>query len=237
MNKRAESCLNYSDLEFVSDFDIRNCKGIGNLFMNTCTRLYLIRHGQVVNYSTGVLNGHNDVVLSDLGVKQMEAAAARLKDEDITAVYCSDLTRSTRGGELVAREHGLVPIRSSSLREINFGVWAGLTYAGIQQHYPGALEERTRRFIDYRVPEGESIGEMNGRVVPTVKGILGTHQGRHIALVAHGGVNRLILADAMNLDLHNFYSIEQDYGCINIIDYYQDLAVVKLINGRPSIDF
>jgi alpha-ribazole phosphatase len=229
--------LNYSDLEFVSDFDIRNCKGIWDLFMNTCTRLYLVRHGQVVNFSTGVLNGHNDVALSDLGIRQMEAAAARLKDEDLAAVYSSDLKRSKRGGEIIAREHGLAPIISSSLREINFGVWAGLTYAEIQEQYPDALEERIRRFIDYRVSGGESIRDLTGRVVPTVREILAAHQGNHVALVAHGGVNRLILADAMNLDLHNFYSIEQDYGCLNIIDYYQDRAVVKLINGRPSIDF
>jgi alpha-ribazole phosphatase len=205
--------------------------------MDSITRLYLIRHGQVANFSTGVLNGHNDVDLSDLGIREMEAVAARLKDEDLAAVYCSDLTRSTRGGELVAREHGLVSIRSSSLREINFGLWAGLTYAEIQEQYPGTLEERTRRFIDYRVPGGESIRDLTGRVIPTVREILAAHLGNHIALVTHGGVNRLILADAMNLDLHNFYSIEQDYGCLNIIDYNQDLAVVKLINGRPSIDF
>jgi alpha-ribazole phosphatase len=201
--------------------------------MDSVTRLFLVRHGQVVNFLTGVLNGHNDVDLSDPGIRQMEVAAARLKDEDLAAVYCSDLTRSTRGGEIVAREHGLVPIRSSSLREFDFGLWAGLTYAEIQEQYPGTLEERTRRFIDYRVPGGESIRDLTGRVVPTMREILATHQGKHIAVVAHGGVNRLILADAMNLDLHNFYSIEQDYGCLNIIDYYQDLAVVKLINGRP----
>lgn len=205
--------------------------------MNTCTRLYLIRHGQVVNYSAGVLNGHNDVDLSDLGIRQMEAAAARLKDEDIAAVYCSDLTRAARGGEIVARKHDLVPIRSSSLREIDFGLWAGLTYAEIQERYPGTLEERTRQLIDYRVPGGESIRDLTGRVVPKVKEILRVHQGKNIAIVVHGGVNRLILANAMNLDVRNFYSIEQDYSCLNIIDYYQDLAVVKLINGRPSIDF
>jgi alpha-ribazole phosphatase len=205
--------------------------------MNTCTRLYLVRHGQVINFSTGVLNGHNNVDLSDLGIRQMESAAARLKNEDLAAVYCSDLTRSARGAEIIAREHDLVPVSSSLLRELDFGLWAGLTYAEIQERYPGTLEERKKRFVDYRVPGGESIRDLTGRVIPTVREIVTEYHRKQIALIAHGGVNRLILADAMNLDLHNFYLIEQDYGCLNIVDYYHDLAVVKLINGRPSIDF
>jgi len=53
--------------------------------------------------------------------------------------------------------------------------------------------------------------------------------------VAHGMVNRVILADAMNLELKNVYSIEQDFGCLNIIDYFSDFTVVKLMNGQLPV--
>ena len=41
----------------------------------------------------------------------------------------------------------------------------------------------------------------------------------------------------MGLPLENFFRIEQDYGCLNIIDYLDDgMKVVKLLNGGPNQD-
>jgi len=51
-------------------------------------------------------------------------------------------------------------------------------------------------------------------------------------VVGHGGVNRVILLDALGAPPSSMFRIEQDYGCLNIIDYYEDgNPVVKLLNG------
>jgi len=205
--------------------------------MDRYTRLYLIRHGQVENYESGVLNGHNNVGLSTLGLRQLETVASRLKDDDIAAVYSSDLQRARKGAEFIARHHGLMPVVDASLRELNFGLWTGASFMEIEAAFPGALEERSQQLADYRPPGGESLGDLQGRVMPVLRKALADHAGAVIVFVAHGGVNRVILADALGLDPDNFYSIEQDYGCVNIVDYFSDLAVVKLMNGRVDRDF
>ncbi len=77
--------------------------------------------------------------------------------------------------------------------------------------------------------------ELRKRVLPALERIIDRHSGEHVCIVAHGGVNRVILADAMGLGLENFFRIEQDYGGLNIIDYFQDgLRVVKMLNGGPN---
>ena len=202
--------------------------------MDAYTRLYLVRHGQVTNHLDGTCNGQNDVDITELGIGQMEAVAARLRDENLAAVYSSDLIRTRRGGEIIAEAHGLIPEHSGAFRELDFGLWEGLNIGQVEERFPGALDERRRNIVEYRVPEGESIGDLAARVIPAVKEILDAHHGKNIVLVAHGGVNRVILADAMNLDLNNFYSIEQDFGCLNVIDYFPGFAVVKLMNERPQ---
>ncbi len=204
--------------------------------MNSYTRVYLIRHGQVINSLERAYNGHNDIGLSDLGVSQMGRVAERLQREPVRAVYCSDLIRSGKGAEIIARDHNCVPISDVNLRELNFGLWEGLTFAEIAEQFPGELEKWNGSLVDYTLPEGESVADLRDRVIPTVKDMVTLHRGQTIALVAHGGVNRVILADAMNLSLNNLFSIEQDYGCLNIVDYFQDLAVVKLINGGTQKD-
>ena len=62
--------------------------------------------------------------------------------------------------------------------------------------------------------------------------ILQRHPHGDVALVAHGGVNRIVLLDAIGAALEQAFSIEQDYGCLNIVDYLGDgRSVVKLLNG------
>lgn len=200
--------------------------------MNTYTRLYLIRHGQVENFSERIYNGQKDVDITDLGVRQMEAVAARLKYEHLAGVYCSDLIRTKRGADIIAAEHGLIPESRFMLRELNVRLWEGLTANEIEEKFPGAFDEWWKNIADYRIPGGESIRDMSIRVVPALKEILAANRGKNVALVAHGAVNRVLLADAMKLDLNNIYSIEQDYGCMNIIDYFSGYTVIKLINSR-----
>ena len=200
--------------------------------MNTFTRLYLIRHGQVENFSERTYNGHKDVDITELGVRQMKAVADRLKDKNLAGIYSSDLIRTKRGADIISEDHGLIPESHFTLRELNVRSWEGLTANEIEERFPGAFSEWRKNIADYRIPGGESIRDMSGRVIPALKEILSVNHGRSIVLVAHGAVNRAILADAMKLDLNNIYSLEQSYGCLNIIDYFSEYAVVKLINGR-----
>ncbi len=51
-------------------------------------------------------------------------------------------------------------------------------------------------------------------------------------MLLHGGVNRVILADALGMDMMNLFRIDQAFGALNIIDYHEDgIAVVNLVNG------
>ncbi len=51
-------------------------------------------------------------------------------------------------------------------------------------------------------------------------------------MLLHGGVNRVILADALGLPPLNLFRIDQSFGALNVIDHYEDgMAVVKLVNG------
>lgn len=200
--------------------------------MDTPTRLYLVRHGQVMNFETETYNGHRDVDITAHGVRQMEAVADRLKDEDLAGVYCSDLVRARKGADIIAAPHGLVPEPRPALRELDINLWEGLNADQVEERFPGAFDAWREQGADYRIPGGERIRDLVERVLPALREILISHRGGRVVLVVHGGVNRVILADAMGVDFNHLYSIEQDYGCLNIVDYFSDYAVVKLVNGR-----
>ena len=200
--------------------------------MDTVTRLYLIRHGQVVTYADKSYNGHRDVEITVHGIRQMEAVADRLRGEPLAGVYCSDLIRARRGADIIAAFHGLTPHPTPALRELDVKLWEGLNADGVEERFPGAFDAWREQGADYRIPGGERVRDLAERVIPVLREIVRSHVGQAVALVSHGGVNRVILADALGIGFDRLYSIEQDYGCMNIVDYCADYAVVKLVNRR-----
>ena len=180
------------------------------------TTVYLVRHGQVENHAAGVYNGQNDVAITDEGRRQMRAVLERLRGREVRAVYCSDLSRALPG-----------------LRERHFGAWEGLTYDQIRRQDPELFEFWRKDVTGVRPPGGgESSEDLLERVLATYLPLVDRHRGEEIVVVAHGGVNRLILAHALHLEVRYVFHMAQSFGCLNIVDYHDGgFAEVRLING------
>jgi alpha-ribazole phosphatase/probable phosphoglycerate mutase len=200
--------------------------------MDRVNRLYIVRHGQVVGYDGFPVYGHTDVEMTDVGIMQMENLAERLRLVSIGGIYSSDLKRSFTGARIIARHHN-VPLHAlPELREMHFGDWEGLTLTEIRERFPDELEKRKTDLVNYQNPgEGESVGRLSERVMKCFESILEDQSGNDILLVGHGAVNRVILCHALDLDLRRMFKIHQDYGCLNIIDYFPDSTLIKMING------
>jgi alpha-ribazole phosphatase len=200
--------------------------------MTKKTRLYLLRHGEVENAGVPRYNGHADVGLTERGVAQYHAMKERFSGATIAACYSSDLKRCVIGAAILGEHLGVEPKHDPNLRELNIGLWEGKTWAELQTLYPEQWQARLSDLVNYRVPGGENLLDLQARVMPAVNSIVERHRGEEVLLLAHGGANRVILLNAIGAPLSALFSIEQSYCCMNIIDYYEDgRAVVKLLNG------
>lgn len=197
----------------------------------TPTRLYLVRHGQVADGHTDRYHGNNDIGLSDKGVRQFEDLAAQLAGVNLAGVYASDLTRALTGAQIINREREAPMQIIPEFREIHFGAWEGLSFTEIAERYPAELEARFRDLTSFRIPGGESLLDVSARVLPRLSDLINRHLEEAFIIVAHAGVNRVILSEALGLPLDHLFRLDQNYGCLNIIDYFPDMAVVRLLNG------
>jgi alpha-ribazole phosphatase len=196
------------------------------------TRIYLIRHGEIVQGDVFRYNGQTDVPLTSRGLDQYRLLAERLRDRPIAACYASDLSRCAQGAEIVCGEHGIEPLLKTELRELSFGDWEGMTWQELADSFPGQWQARLNDITGYRVPGGENLHDLQSRVLPVITGIVQRHQGQEVAVIGHGGVNRVILLEALGAPLTSMFRLEQDFGCLNIIEYYEDgNPVVTLLNG------
>lgn len=201
--------------------------------MTPRTRIHLIRHGQVVGHDQKRYNGQTDVALTDLGVEQYHRLKERLADTPISACYTSDLTRCVTGANIICEQFSIDPVRRSELRELNIGIWEGLTWQDIQTNWPEEWQARLADLVHHRVPRGENLLDVEARVMPVIREIIERHKGQEVLVVGHGGVNRIVLLNAIGAPLAGMFNIEQNYGCYNVIDYYADgRATVKLLNSQ-----
>lgn len=200
------------------------------------TTLYLVRHGETEGGEVKRYKGSIDVPLSEKGIEQIEQVAKYLNRSyktynDLKAVYCSPLIRALRSAEIISEPHGLKPIVIPDLRERSFGIWEGMSFDEIRERYPEEFEAWADNPLKYSPIGGESTIEVRDRAVSSLDNILSNHNEESIAIVAHGGVNRIILCHIMGIPLENIFRIEQDYASVNIIEFHDKYPVVKLLNG------
>jgi len=196
------------------------------------TRVYLMRHGEVMNNGERRYNGHIDIDITQKGVDQMHRLAGLLEGKEITAVYSSDLIRSVRGAEIISNRVGISYTPFPELRERSLGDWEGMTAEEIKACFPEQYAAWRKDLLNYRPPGGECLVDVSERILPVIKRLVASHREQEIAMLLHGGVNRVILADALGMEPLNLFRIDQAFGALNIIDFFDDgMAVVKLLNG------
>jgi alpha-ribazole phosphatase len=196
------------------------------------TRIYLMRHGEVANGGEKRYNGHIDVDITPKGVEQMHRLAGMLAGKKLSAVYSSDLMRSEKGARIIAAGAGLLHAAVRDLRERSLGAWEGLTAEEIRQRFPEEYTAWRADLLNYRPPQGECLLDVRDRILPAFERIVAGHRDQEIALLLHGGVNRVILAHALGMDMQNLFRIDQAFGAMNIIERFDDgLSVVRLLNG------
>jgi alpha-ribazole phosphatase/probable phosphoglycerate mutase len=199
--------------------------------------LYLIRHGQTEGSEVKKYKGSIDVPLSENGIKQMKQVSQHIFNNPLNsfnrliAVYSSPLNRALKSAEIIAEPHGLRPVVMNDLRERSFGIWEGMSFDEIRERYPEEFKAWACNPLKYNPIGGESTIEVRDRVISALNDVLSNHGNEQIAIVAHGGVNRIILCHIMGIPLENIFRIEQDFAAVNIIEFHDKYPVVKLING------
>src|SRR5262245_18189605 len=175
-----------------------------------------------------------DVALSAAGVLQAAALGERLAPGPSGAVSASDLARARQSAAPLATARGTDVVAVPPLREMAMGRWEGLTFAEIRTREPELCARWLADPFAMAFPEGEGLAELRARAVPALRKVLERHAGRRIAVVAHGGTNRVILAEALGLPLTNIFRLAQDYAAWSLIEYPDGGAVVHLLNQRPA---
>jgi probable phosphoglycerate mutase len=167
------------------------------------TRILAIRHGETDWNVDTRLQGHLDIPLNDVGLRQAQHLARSLVQRDaIDAIYASDLSRAHTTANAIAQAMGKTVNTHAGLRERHFGAFQGRTFSEIETEQPDQAWHWRKRTPDWTPPDGgESLLVLRERIVNTVNELAVRHPGQQIVLVAHGGVLDVLYRAATHIDL------------------------------------
>ena len=205
-----------------------------NLPQGVTKRLILVRHGEPVAAAHGRCYGKLDVGLSADGKRQIEQTREFLQNFELAAVYVSPRQRAVESAKIIARDKQISFVISENLAEIDFGDFEGKTYAELEIEFPAIFKKWMETPTEVEFPNGESFTQMQTRVLRETEKILQNHDRETIAFVSHGGVNRIILAHFLKIPNAAVFRFAQDYANANVIDFYDDFPLIKILNHGGS---
>lgn len=160
-------------------------------------KIYLARHGQNEDNVEGILNGHRDRPLTELGRKQAAELAEKIANERINfdAIYSSPLIRAYETAEIVAKRLGLDLFEEmDELIERDFGIMTGKTEALIDELCSPNIIKTTGVTYFLSPEDGESFEDTLLRSEIVLQKIQDKHSDGNIMLVAHGDIGKMIYA-------------------------------------------
>jgi broad specificity phosphatase PhoE len=226
--------------------------------------LVLVRHGESTFIVESRFQGQADPPLTPTGLRQAELVGRRLAKPHVAPalhvptggaleLVHSPLTRTTQTAESIERAIGATGGRVTrrldpGFLEIDQGVWQGLHRDEISARYGPELAAWRRTPLEGWAPGGESLPEVQARVVPALAKMLaglgegrtpGTHDRPQVAgyqdvrpdhpwsiVVGHDGVFKVVLLTLFDLPLERFWMWSMDLCGI---------AIIELRAGRPVV--
>lgn len=196
------------------------------------TLIDLIRHGEPVGGTR--YRGHTDDPLSETGWSQMRSAVDGHNPWDV--IVSSPLLRCAEFANEVATQHSLPLQTDARFMEIFFGPWEGKTADELLQQDKECLQHFWSDPVN-NMPEGaETIQEFEQRVLAGWDDVLQQHASKHILLVGHGGMMRVILSHVLGMPRAHMFRLSVKYAAISRIrlDDYGDniMPIVKFHGGQ-----
>lgn len=168
------------------------------------TIIDILRHGEPVGGSK--YRGWLDDPLSEKGWQQMRDAVAGRNEWQ--RIVSSDLCRCADFAHKLGAERDLEVELNPGFREVGFGEWEGKSAEELLMEENDAISAFWNDPVRNTPPGGESLPDFQQRVITTWLEMLDRHAGKHLLLVGHAGMMRILLLHLLDLPLESFYRFD-----------------------------
>ena len=168
------------------------------------TIIDLLRHGDVEGGRK--YRGQLDDPLSELGWKQLRSTTSI--NQNWQQVITSPLKRCAEFAKELSQQHTLPLQAEPEFKEISFGLWEGKTADELLNNDADKIKSYWNDPVNTTPPQGENLLDFEKRVLNGWKNLLSEFQGKHILLISHAGVMRMILCHILGMPITEMFKLD-----------------------------
>lgn len=195
-------------------------------------RILLIRHAAHAHLGNTLSGRAGDIPLSLNGRDQARQLAARLKVETIDEVQTSSVRRARETAQEIAASRDLPLVTSKALDEVDFGDWTGKRFDELDND--PAWQHWNAQRAGARAPGGESMAEVQQRVIAHIRAVAKRCAEQVIVMVTHCDVIRAAIAAVLGLSLDGIMRFDIDAASISRILAGEWGEKVTSLNESPA---
>lgn len=189
-------------------------------------QIILVRHVETDANLNGMFSGWTDYPVTSRGKAQRIKVGKALKPyENVKKIYSSPLMRTRFTSEHISRVLKKKIYYREELKEVSFGIFEGKTGEYIEANHKEIWDSWNADFVNYSVPEGESIQDLKDRVMPFLNHII--EKDEDCVIVSHGAVIQTIVTQLLNFDLKDMWRFQFKNGSYTEIEYNEGFAFLK----------
>lgn len=168
------------------------------------TTIDLLRHGDVEGGRK--YRGQLDDPLSELGWKQLRTTTAN--KQNWQQIITSPLKRCAEFANELAKTHSLPLQAEAEFKEISFGLWEGKTADELLEKEADKIKKYWNDPVNFTPPQGENLLIFEKRIINAWGNIINEFQGKHVLLISHAGVMRMILCHILGMPLTELFKLD-----------------------------
>jgi len=191
-------------------------------------KFYLVRHCSTSWKKFGYLS-FTDLPLSEEGRREAREAANVLKQLEFERIITSPLLRARETAEIISEITAKEVSEDEGLKEVNFGIFEGLSRDEARERYPEIFEHREGDKWNFRIPKGESYSDALKRVSPLLSKII--KRGKPVVLVTHATMIKIIVKHLTNMPLEEIEKMRFKPGCVIEVRSRGKQWEIKVLNG------
>lgn len=199
------------------------------------TRLVIVRHAQSESNKARFFAAATNVNLTELGREQAEKTAAFLADYTFDRAYSSPMVRVLQTAKPIVRGRALVLEHNADLREINGGLWEGMSYAEIDELYPQERDLWYHDFANCVCPGGDSVCEIDHRVRQAFLKIIKENSEKTVLVATHATPIRLITNFFFGKTLRQIDSTPwAGNASVTVVDCFEDGSYKMILQAHDQ---
>ena len=199
------------------------------------TRLLLVRHGQTPLSVERRYSGRGNPSLTEVGLGQAAAVAARLAATDVGAIVTSPLARATQTADAIGMATGSAVTELPDLTETDFGSWEGLTFTEAARRDPD-LHRTWLADPSVPTPGGESFDQVHSRVTRALDRIVTSFAGSTVVVVSHVTPIKTLLRIGLAAGPSVLFRLHLDLASLSVVEFYPDgHTSVRLVNDTTHL--